>query len=133
MTLYLLDTHIVSKMFLAKPPHLEAIKSKPITDIGISVVTEAELLYGLQKRSPSSGLVTAIHLFLRTTEILAWNSETALAFARLKVAVQQDGIGIAPLDLMIAAQALATGATLVTNDGALKRLGHVLPVEDWTA
>jgi tRNA(fMet)-specific endonuclease VapC len=63
---------------------------------------------------------------------MPWGREAAIAFAQLKLATSREGLGLAPLDLMIAAHALAAKAVLVTNDAALKRAGHWLPVEDWT-
>ena len=38
---------------------------------------------------------------------------------------------IAPLDMMIAAQAVAADAVLVTNDKAFARLSDPLRVESW--
>jgi tRNA(fMet)-specific endonuclease VapC len=49
----------------------------------------------------------------------------------LRASLEAKGITIAPLDLMIAANALAIDATLVSADQALCMI-DILKVEDWS-
>ena len=47
-----------------------------------------------------------------------------------RAALEAQGITIAPLDLMIAAHALAVGATLVSADQSLSQI-DILKIENW--
>jgi tRNA(fMet)-specific endonuclease VapC len=45
--------------------------------------------------------------------------------------MQRSGLSLAPMDILIAAHALATGAVLVTSDQAFHKAAHLLKLEDW--
>ena len=64
-------------------------------------------------------------------EVLAWDSPAAREYARLRAALEADGEPMGNLDLMIAAQALAIRAILVSNDRVFRRVKG-LKVEDWS-
>ena len=68
--------------------------------------------------------------FLRVA-ILPWDSEAAQHYGHLRASLERDGRPMGNLDTMIAAHAIALGATLVTNDRAFARIKK-LKVEDWT-
>lgn len=53
-----------------------------------------------------------------------------VGYGTLRAALEAKGVTIAPLDLMIAAHALAIDATLVSADQALSMI-DILKVEDW--
>jgi len=55
----------------------------------------------------------------------------AQRYATLRSALEDSGTPMGNLDMMIAAQALAVGATLVTHDRVFHRVKE-LKVEDWT-
>jgi tRNA(fMet)-specific endonuclease VapC len=61
-----------------------------------------------------------------------WTPEVARVYADLRVACETAGVTLAPLDLMIAAHAMALGATLVTQDQVFGRVPGGLSLEDWT-
>lgn len=62
-------------------------------------------------------------------EILPWDSEAAKHYAELRSALEDSGTPIVNFDLMVAAQALAAKATLVTHDRAFRRIRN-LRIED---
>jgi tRNA(fMet)-specific endonuclease VapC len=133
VTRFLLDTNIVSYFLRARPPHLvDRVRSEASQALCASAITEGELLFGLEKVDLPAKLTATTQAFLQTIDVLPWDREAASTYGKLKYAVQSQGIGIAPLDLLIASHALAVGAVLVTNDSALKRLSAWLPVEDWS-
>jgi len=133
VTPYLLDTNIVSNIFRADNPRLMAyFSAQPTSRISISAVTQGELLYGWEKRGCPKDLGASIESFVKIVGVIPWTETTSRAYARLKAESARKSIGIAPLDLMIASQALAGQAVLVTNDSALKRLTPWMDVEDWT-
>lgn len=129
---YLLDTNMASYVIKGTVPHVrEHLRKVPMAEVGISVVTEAELRFGLAKKPGASQLHLAVHEFLLRVEILPWDSEAAGHYAELRNYLENSGVPMGSLDMMIAAQALAIGATLVTHDRVFQRLKH-LHIEDWT-
>ena len=64
-------------------------------------------------------------------EVLPWNSESAQQYARIRAALEKEGEPMGNLDLMIAAQAVAAQAMLVTHDHVFRRVKG-LKVEDWS-
>lgn len=64
-------------------------------------------------------------------EILPWDSNAAEHYASLRSALEDAGVRMGNLDMMIAAHALAGQAILVTHDRVFHRVKH-LRIEDWT-
>jgi tRNA(fMet)-specific endonuclease VapC len=128
---YLLDTNIASYVIKGNLPRVrERLVRVPMAEVGISAVTEAELRFGVARR-PDSRLEIAVEEFLLRVEILPWNSAAAKSYAGLRSALERAGEPMGNLDMMIAAQALAAPAVLVTHDRAFHRVKH-LKIEDWT-
>jgi tRNA(fMet)-specific endonuclease VapC len=103
----------------------------PVSEVGISVVTEAELRFGVARLPQAARLALAVEEFLLRVEVLPWNSAAARHYANLRTALEQHGEPMGNLDLMIAAQALAAGVILVSNDRVFRRVKG-LTVEDWS-
>jgi tRNA(fMet)-specific endonuclease VapC len=134
VTAYLLDTNIVSLFVRGKASDqaLAILKAQPVGMVYVSSVSRAEILYGLTKAGMPPKLTRAVAAFFHAVVIPPWGEAEAQAYAGLRTAIEKKGISIAPLDLMIASQALASRAVLVTNDAALKQLTPWMNVEDWT-
>jgi len=129
---YLLDTNIASYAIKRNVPQVRvALLSVPMAEVGVSVVTEAELRFGVARKGASAHLKLAVEEFLLRVEILPWDSEAAKHYAELRSVLEDSGTPMANFDLMIAAQALAASATLVTHDRVFRRIKH-LKIEDWT-
>jgi tRNA(fMet)-specific endonuclease VapC len=129
---YLLDTNTVSYVIKGNFPQVrERLVRVPVSEVGISVVTEAELRFGVARLPQATKLGIVVEEFLRGMEILVWDSAAARAYARLRAALEEHGEPMGNLDLMIAAQALAFGAILVSNDRIFRRAKD-LKVEDWS-
>ena len=129
---YLLDTNIASYVIKGNVPHVrENLRKVPMPEVGISAVTEAELRFGAMRKPHASRLQIAVEEFLLRVEILPWDSEAAGHYAKLRCAFEDSGTPMGNLDMMIAAQALAVEATLVTHDRVFHRVKR-LKIEDWT-
>lgn len=129
---YLLDTNIVSYAIKGTFPQVrERLLKHPMSEVGISVVTEAELHFGVAKLPQAAKLGIAVEEFLLRVEVLAWDSAAARRYGHLRAILEEQGEPMGNLDLMIAAQALASSAILVSNDRVFRRLKG-LKVEDWT-
>lgn len=129
--LYLLDTNTVSYVLKGNPPRVrQRLAAVPMEQVCISVITEAELRFGVARKPQAKNLRIAIEEFLLRVEALPWDSAAAQHYAEVRAALESSGQPMGNLDLMIAAQALAAGATLVTNDRSFRRVKG-LKVEDW--
>ena len=129
---YLLDTNTAGYVIKGKFPRVrERLLEVPMAEVGISVVTEAELRFGVARRPDAATLQRVVEEFLLRVEVLPWNSEAAREYARIRVALEKDGQPMGNMDLMIAVQALAAGAVLVTHDHVFRRVKG-LKVEDWS-
>lgn len=129
---YLLDTNMASYAIKGNVPLVrERLLKVHMAEVGVSVVTEAELRFGVARKPQAMQLKRAVDEFLLRVEILPWDSEAAKHYAELRSALEDSGVPVANLDLMIAAQALAANATLVTHDRVFRRVKR-LQIEDWT-
>ena len=132
MTRYMLDTNITSHVIKGDIPEIrERLVSVPMQNVVISSVTQAELLYGLAKRSYPKGLSARIHEFLIRVDILPWNHDVATVYGDLRARCEAAGITLSPLDMMIAAHANAVDAILATRDKAFSRIPEGLRIENW--
>jgi tRNA(fMet)-specific endonuclease VapC len=104
----------------------------PMHEVSVSVVTQAELHYGVAKRGHPKGLVTRVDGFLIRVQVLPWTEEIARVYGDLRAACEAAGATLAPMDMMIAAHAKATGAILVTRDRTFGFVPGGLTLEDWT-
>lgn len=129
---YLLDTNSVSAILRQHERVCTRAASVPLSALVISSVTAGELHYGLAKRPQATTLAKLVGEFLRYTDILPWNDAVAPHYGTLRASLEFKGVSIAPLDLMIAAHAVAIDATLISADQAFTMIAP-LKVEDWSA
>lgn len=129
---YLLDTNTCRYIMKGnRPPVRERLLGLPMAEVGISSVTEAELRYGVARLAKAERLAALVEEFLLRLEILPWDSEAAKHYAQVRATLERSGEPMGNLDMMIAAQALAAGVTLVTSDRVFRRVKN-LTVEDWS-
>jgi tRNA(fMet)-specific endonuclease VapC len=129
---YLLDTNMASYVIKGNVRHVrEKLLTVPMSEVGVSVVTEAELRFGVARKAGALRLNLAVDEFLLRVEILPWDSQAALHYAGLRATLEDAGSPMGNLDMMIAAQALSANAVLVTHDRVFRRVKQ-LKIEDWT-
>jgi tRNA(fMet)-specific endonuclease VapC len=129
---YLLDTNTASYIIRGNVPAVRRrLVRVPMAQVAISTVTEGELRYGVARRPDATRLQTIVHEFLLRLTILPWDSHAARQYGQLRAMLEREGQPMGNLDMMIGAQALASGLILVSNDQAFKRIKK-LRVEDWT-
>ena len=123
---HLLDTNVASYIIKGNVPSVDRWLAKvPVADVFISTVTEAELRYGVARRTGATRLETLVEDFLLTVTILPWDSAAAKQYGRLRATLEREGRPMGNLDMMIGAHALAVGAVLVTNDRAFSRIKNL--------
>jgi tRNA(fMet)-specific endonuclease VapC len=129
---YLLDTNIASYIIKRNIPEVRRrLGRHAMSEIAISSVTEGELSYGLSRNPAATRLRVIVEEFLLRVTILPWDSDAARQYGQLRAMLEHGGQPMGNLDLMIAAQAMAAGLTLVTNDRAFARIKG-LKIQDWT-
>jgi tRNA(fMet)-specific endonuclease VapC len=133
LTRYLLDTNIISD--LIRNPQGRA--AKRIAKVGednvcTSIIVAAELRYGCAK-SGSKRLRKAVEDLLGEISVLPFDVPADAQYGAIRSELEAAGSPIGSNDLLIAAHASATGATIVTaNADEFKRIRD-LNVENWLA
>jgi tRNA(fMet)-specific endonuclease VapC len=131
---YMLDTDICS--FIIKRANeklLKRLRRTPVEDICISVITKAELLYGVDISPRAKADDAAVGAFLTHVAVLDFPDEAAQQYAAIRGHLKRKGMVIGANDLLIAAHARAAGLTLVTNNtGEFARVPQ-LKIENWAA
>lgn len=134
--LYLLDTNIISDL-MRDPQGAAAQQSMALNRIdsqirfACSVIVDCELRYGLA-RKPQARLQAAYDRTMQTLTVLPLDIEVAQTYAEMRQAMTSKGWGLDANDTLIAAQALALDAVLVTADAAFSRVPG-LRLENWLA
>ena len=132
MVRYLLDTNTASYAIKGNMPSVRArLLSTPMAEIGISVITEAELRFGVARLPSALRLKGLVEEFLLRVEALPWNSAAAHRYAELRAILERSGKPMGNMDMLIAAHALAVEAVLVTHDRVFRRVKG-LKIEDWS-
>lgn len=129
---YLLDTNICIYLIKQKPPKVvERLQKVGVNEIGISVITLAELEYGVAKSNFPERNKLALIQFLAPFEILPFSENAASVYGRVRSALEKTGQIIGPYDLLIGAQALSERLILVTNNEREFRRIEGLTIENW--
>ncbi|GHU16863.1 ribonuclease VapC2 [Betaproteobacteria bacterium] len=131
--LYMLDTDTVSYLIkgksLAVKHRLEAL---PPSCICISVMTHAELRYGLKRLPADHRLHLVVRQFLKIVRTLPWDVEASDWYADIRHQLTRTGQHIGEMDMMIAAHALSVAAVLVSNNlRHYERIAAPLILENW--
>lgn len=130
---YLLDTNILSDL-VRQPQGLikNRIEAAGEETICTSIIVAAELRYGAEK-SGSGQLADRVDLILSAIEILPLQTPVDREYAKLRHYLARQGTLIGPNDMLIAANALEAGLTVITaNIGEFSRIPG-LQVENWLA
>jgi len=127
--LLMLDTNAVSAIAKGQAKALsKTLNDRPFC---ISVITEAELRFGLARRAVNADLRRIVENFLVSADIRPWTSASAQRYGLLRAELEALGKPLAPMDLLIATHALVEDCTLISADRAFAKVPglHVL---DWS-
>ena len=133
MPRFMLDTDTCS--YIMKRSHalvLKRLQSVPVDDVCMSVITRAELLFGVEVSPRRAHDAAALAAFLPYVEAVEFDEGAALHYAEIRADLKRRGAMIGANDLFIAAHARSHGLTLVTNN--TNEFGRVdgLMIENWT-
>ena len=130
--LYMLDTDTCAFVLRrSSAVLLERIQQVPIDQQTISIVTLAELLYGVLESNKKKANRAGVDAFVRHVTVKDWSRDAAEHYAEIRSDLTKKGQMIGANDLMIAAHAKSLDATVVTNN--VKDFVRVrgLKVENW--
>jgi len=128
---YLLDTNIVSA--LIRNPQggvTDRIRYVGEAQVPTSIIVAAELRYGAAKKG-SQRLIAQVEAILGAMEVLPFEEPADRAYGALRALLEQKGQPMGGNDLLIAAQAISLGFTLVTaNEREFAKVEDLL-WENW--
>jgi tRNA(fMet)-specific endonuclease VapC len=130
----MLDTDTASYVIKGRSPAVERkLAEIQPSLVCVSVITRAELVYGLKRLPPSHPLHAGVRQFLRIVRALPWDAEAADFYAEIRHQLAMTGQMIGEMDMMIAAHSLSAGAVLVTNNTRhFQRINAPLILANWT-
>ena len=126
---YVLDTDAVVDVLRGRHRVAERLAQESPEDVGVAAMTLAELLYGAHCAPDPARSELKVRRFIEVVRVLPFGRAAADVHGRIRFATRQRTIG--PNDLVIAATALASRATIVTgNTREFERVPE-LAVENW--
>ena len=128
---YMLDTDTFSYLVNGLPKVLARYAAVVEHDVGLSVISYGEVLFGVSKQPPGAAKQKRIDYLLAHMPIALMDKDVARYYGQVRSALELSGKPIGPNDTWIAAHALSLGAMLVTgNVREYKRVAG-LRVENW--
>ena len=127
---YLLDTNILSDL-VRNPQGRIAARIAEVGEgaVGASVIVAAELRFGAAKGS--ARLTAQLEAVLSAVQILPFEEPADRAYATLRAQLEAAGIPIGGNDMLIAAQAIALGCAVITDNEREFLRVEGLTVENW--
>lgn len=131
--LYLLDTNMVIYLQRGVPSVLQRLIAAGRQRVALPSLVVAELAYGVEKSTHQARNRQRLEQFLREIAVLPWTHQAMWHYAKHCHALRQKGQPIGQMDLLIASQALAEDAVLVTNNTREFERIDGLKLENWAA
>ena len=132
MLRYLLDTDTC--IYIAKhhpPTARERLARLKPGQVGMSVITFGELLFGAEKSASKAKAMQVLKQLQQVVPIIDIDAEAAQRYGEIRAHLERAGTPIGGNDLWIAAQATAKNLILVTNNvREFKRIKD-LKIENW--
>ena len=126
---YLLDTNACLDFLLGRSASLAGRVERQFGRLAVSIISAAELRVGSKTSQDPEGDARRVEQFLASVAVPSVDEAAASAYGRL---ARQAGVRRGSFDRLIAAHALALGATLVTNNERDFADIPGLSVENWT-
>jgi len=131
---FLFDTNICVALIRVRraAPILARMALYPDDSFALSAITLAELQFGVANSRDPLGNATLLLRFLAGYGVLPFDDRAAAAYGPVRAFLEGAGASIGALDTLIAAHALSSKITLVTNNEREFRRVPGLTVENWT-
>lgn len=129
---YLLDTNTCIRYINGRSPKIrQKLPTIPLIEVGVSIITKAEMYYGSAKsQTPERSREKQLE-FLQTIQTVFFDERAALIYGDIRANLDRQGTPIGGNDLLIASTALAHNLIVVTHNISEFGRIHNLKVEDW--
>lgn len=111
---------------------LRRLAKMSTSDVCISVITQAELAFGVAASPRKQHDEAVLLAFLRYIQVLDFPADAASHYADIRADLKARGEMIGANDLLIAAHARSLGLRLVTNNEREFTRVRRLTIENWT-
>lgn len=129
---YLLDSNIVIAAVKGEPRSLlNRVAVLASSRLKLSALVYAELQYGAYKSQRSAVAHAALEVIVADFERIPFDAADAAACGRIRATLERKGNMIGTMDCLIAAQAVARGLVLVTDNLREFRRVPGLKCENW--
>ena len=117
MKRFMLDTDMCSYIIRQHPESVrQRFQTLAMDQLCVSVVTYAELMYGVERSSSRRVNRPIVADFVRHLDVLDWDTGAADHYGAIRAKLDAAGTPIGAMDMMIAAHAKSIKAVLVTNN-----------------
>jgi tRNA(fMet)-specific endonuclease VapC len=129
--MYVLDTNTLIYYFKGQGQVAQNLASISAQDIRISTIVLFELQVGIAKSTSPEKRTQQLRQLLSRVNLVSFDQNAALAAGMIRAQLEQQGMPIGSLDVLIAGTAVALQATLVTRN--VKEFARVpgLAIADW--
>ena len=128
---FMLDADTFSYLVNGIPQVLQRYAKVVEQEVGISVISYGEVLFGISKQQPGASKQKRIDYLLDHMPIALMDEDVARCYGQIRSSLELTGKPIGPNDTWIAAHAMSLGATLVTGNVREYKRVVGLVVENW--
>ena len=133
MKRYMLDTDMCSYIIKEHPESVrQRFQKLAMEQLCVSVVTYAELIYGVERSSSKRVNRSIIEDFVRHLDVMDWDTGAADQYGMIRTELEVAGTPIGAMDMMIAAHAKSIKAVLATNNQKHFTKIKGLKIDNWT-
>ena len=129
--MYVLDTNALIYYFKGQGQVAQNLANVSAQEISIPTIVLFELQVGIAKSTSPTKRTQQLQQLLSQVNVVPFDRVMALAAATIRAQLEQQGLPIGSLDVLIAGTAVALQATLVTHN--VKEFSRVegLAIADW--
>ncbi|MBO1052653.1 MAG: type II toxin-antitoxin system VapC family toxin [Dolichospermum sp. DET73] len=129
--MYVLDTNTLIYYFKGQGQVAENFANVSAQEISIPTIVLFELQVGIAKSTSPAKRTQQLQELMSRVNLVLFDREAALAAAKIRAELEQQGTPIGQMDVLIAGTAIALQATLVTHN--IKEFSRVsgLTIVDW--
>jgi tRNA(fMet)-specific endonuclease VapC len=129
--MYVLDTNTLIYYFKGQGQVAENFANVSAQEISIPTIVFFELQVGIAKSTSPAKRTQQLQELMSRVNLVLFDREAALAAAKIRAELEQQGTPIGQMDVLIAGTAIALQATLVTHN--IKEFSRVsgLKIVDW--
>lgn len=131
---YLLDTNTcVYALNRSDAALVDRLRSARRSELFVSTLTIAELFFGARRSARANENVKRVARFAAPLGEIQFDRLAGEAYGLLRAELANEGRQFGPVDMLIAATALAHGLTVVTNNTREFERAKGLRVENWVS